>query len=182
MGYSAIREAATEAAEQPSIELLDLDRAFESMARIQGQGAERRRIELLRQLSRRGDRARAAVHHRLLLGELRQGALEGIMLEAWRRLRESARSRATRRDGGGRCDPHRASAGRTRRSGLDEYSIRLFQPVQPMLAQTAEDVAEALDDLGADMGDVALEFKLDGARVQVHKSGGDVMVIFARVE
>ena len=58
-------------------------------------------------------------------------------------------------------------------AGLDEYRIRLFQPVRcQMLAQTAEDVVEALDDLG----EAALEYKLDGARVQVHKSGEDVMV------
>lgn len=60
-------------------------------------------------------------------------------------------------------------------AGLADYEIRLFQPVQPMLAQTADDVAEALDDLG----EAALEYKLDGARVQVHKSG-DQVAIFSR--
>jgi DNA ligase-1 len=57
-------------------------------------------------------------------------------------------------------------------AGLAEYDVKLFRPVQPMLAQSAEDVEEALGDLG----EAALEFKLDGARVQVHKSGDDVMV------
>ena len=47
-----------------------------------------------------------------------------------------------------------------------------FGPVQPMLAQTAEDVGEALDDLG----EAALEYKFDGARVQVHRSGDEVRV------
>jgi DNA ligase-1 len=57
-------------------------------------------------------------------------------------------------------------------SGLDACDIRLFQPVQPMLAQTAEDVEGALHDLG----EAALEFKFDGARVQVHRSGDEVKV------
>jgi DNA ligase-1 len=57
-------------------------------------------------------------------------------------------------------------------AGVDEYAIKLFQPVQPMLAQTTEDVVEALDDLG----EAALEYKLDGARIQVHKSGDEVKV------
>jgi DNA ligase-1 len=60
-------------------------------------------------------------------------------------------------------------------AGLAPYTIQLFRPVQPMLAQTAEDVASALGDLG----EAALEFKFDGSRVQVHRSGDDV-VIFSR--
>jgi DNA ligase-1 len=59
--------------------------------------------------------------------------------------------------------------------GLAEFGIKLFQPVQPMLAQTAEDVEEAIEDLG----EAALEFKLDGARIQAHKSG-DQVAIFSR--
>ncbi len=61
--------------------------------------------------------------------------------------------------------------------GLDQYTVQLFRPVQPMLAQTAEDVAGALGELGA----AALEFKFDGARVQVHKSGDDVRVFTRRL-
>jgi DNA ligase-1 len=59
-------------------------------------------------------------------------------------------------------------------AALAQYDVQLFRPVQPMLAGTADDVVEALADLG--LGDAALEFKLDGARVQVHRSGGDVVV------
>jgi ATP-dependent DNA ligase I len=55
---------------------------------------------------------------------------------------------------------------------LSRYDVQLFRPVQPMLAQTAEDTDEAI----ADLGEAALEYKLDGARVQVHRSGNDVRV------
>jgi DNA ligase-1 len=57
-------------------------------------------------------------------------------------------------------------------AGLEGCDIQLFRPVQPMLAQTAEDVEGALHDLG----EAALEYKFDGARVQVHRSGDDVRV------
>jgi DNA ligase-1 len=52
------------------------------------------------------------------------------------------------------------------------FDVQLMRPIQPMLAQTAEDVENAL----ADLGEAALEFKMDGARIQVHKSGDDVAV------
>src|SRR6185369_14098406 len=55
---------------------------------------------------------------------------------------------------------------------LERFSIRLMQPVLPMLAQPAEDVAAAM----AELGTALLEWKLDGARVQVHKAGDDVKV------
>ena len=56
--------------------------------------------------------------------------------------------------------------------GLARFALRVFQPVQPMLAQPAEDVADALERLGT----AAFEWKLDGARVQAHKSGGEIRV------
>src|SRR2546427_444906 len=56
--------------------------------------------------------------------------------------------------------------------GLDQYDVQLFRPVHPMLAQTAEDAAAAIHDLGQ----ASLEFKFDGARVQVHRSGDEVLV------
>jgi len=57
-------------------------------------------------------------------------------------------------------------------TGLDAYDVRLFRPVQPMLAQTAEDAESAIGELG----EAALEWKLDGARIQVHRSGDEVLV------
>src|SRR5947207_7927488 len=58
-------------------------------------------------------------------------------------------------------------------AGLSRFDIRLFHPVQPMLASTAEDVEDAL----ATLGRAALEYKLDGARMQAHKSGSDVRIL-----
>jgi DNA ligase-1 len=112
----------------------------------------------------------------LLLGELRHGALEGIMLEAVAKAAKLPpdRVRHAAMVAGDVTAIARAVIERGE-AGLADYDIRLFQPVQPMLAQTAEDVEEALDDLG----EAALEFKLDGARIQAHKSG-DQVAIFSR--
>src|SRR6185295_19569690 len=62
------------------------------------------------------------------------------------------------------------------RAGLDRFRLTIFTPLQPMLAQPGEDLDEALDRLG----EAALEYKIDGARVQVHKEGDEVRV-FSRL-
>jgi DNA ligase-1 len=56
--------------------------------------------------------------------------------------------------------------------GLARFRLRLLAPVQPMLAETSADVAEAL----AELGEAAIEWKLDGARVQAHRDGDEVRV------
>ena len=62
-------------------------------------------------------------------------------------------------------------------AGLSALAVQLFQPVLPMLAGSAEDVDEAL----AELGEAALEYKLDGARVQIHRSGDEVRVYSRRL-
>ena len=62
-------------------------------------------------------------------------------------------------------------------AGLSRFDVELFRPLQPMLAQTCDTASEALVQLGAsDTGGSVLDYKLDGARIQVHKRGGDVQV------
>jgi DNA ligase 1 len=175
-GYSVVREAGVEPAVESSLEVIEVDRAFQGIAELQGAGSERRRIELVRHLLARANRAEQEFITGLLVGELRQGALEGIMLEAVAKASgvATAAARHAAMVAGDVTAIARTLLERGE-AGLAAYEIRLFQPLQPMLAQTAEDVAEALDDLG----EAALEFKLDGARVQVHKSG-DQVVVFSR--
>jgi DNA ligase-1 len=57
-------------------------------------------------------------------------------------------------------------------AALGQFGVQLFRPLQPMLAQSAEDVSDAL----AQLGRGAFEYKLDGARIQVHKQGSDVRI------
>jgi DNA ligase-1 len=110
---------------------------------------------------------------RLLFGELRQGALEGVLAEAVARAADLPADRIRRAAMmAGSLGPVASAALAGGDRNLSDFSLRLFQPVQPMLAESAADVEEAL----ADTGEASLEYKLDGARIQVHKSGDDVRV------
>src|SRR3989449_6509692 len=109
------------------------------------------------------------------MGELRQGALEGLVAEAVARaagLEAGAVRRATMLVADlGRV----AHAALTRgAAGLTSFRVELFRPLQPMLAQAADDVGDALTRLGE--GQAAFEYKLDGARIQVHKARDEVRV------
>ncbi len=176
IGYATLRDATPSAAEEASLEILQVDRTLEELAAVQGAGSETRRRELLNRLLARSTRQEQHFLTGLLMGELRQGALEGIMLDALRRASgiSAERIRRAAMMAGGAAAIARAVLEK-REAGLSQFDIRLFRPVQPMLAQTADDVNDALHELG----DAALEYKFDGARVQVHKSG-DQVVVFSR--
>ncbi|HEX2463641.1 MAG TPA: ATP-dependent DNA ligase, partial [Thermoanaerobaculia bacterium] len=110
---------------------------------------------------------------RLLGGELRQGALEGVMEEGIIAASGLPKQRVRH------AIMVAGAAGEVARAaleqgepGLDRFGVRLFRPLQPMLASPCDDVAEGMEKLG----EAALELKLDGARVQVHKEGADVAV------
>jgi DNA ligase-1 len=115
---------------------------------------------------------------RLVLGELRQGALEGVMVEAIARAADAPASVVRRALMFSGALPEIATAALSEgREGLAGFSIRLFRPVQPMLAGTAEEVGKALDRFET----AELEYKLDGARVQVHRAGDEVRVYTRRL-
>lgn len=173
IGYSTLRNAVGPPAQTASLEIVDVDRAFAELSTIAGSGSEARRRELLQKLYSRATADEQQFLTGLLGGELRQGALEGIMLDALAKasnLPAAKIRRAAMMAGGG---PTIARAiFEHGEAGLGQFDIQLFRPVQPMLAGTAEDVSDALDELG----EAALEYKFDGARVQVHKSGDEVAV------
>ena len=159
---------------QPALHLRDVDEAFTQIAAVKGSGSAATRQQQLRDLLGRATRAEQDFIGRLLFGELRQGALEGVLVEAV--ARASGVDAASLRRAvmmAGALAPVARAALVNGEAGLADFGVRLFQPVQPMLAQPASDVNEALDQLHSD---VSLEWKLDGARIQVHKSGADVRV------
>lgn len=176
VGSAMLEESAAAPAERPQLSLADVDRTFEAIRSARGPGAPARKRELLRDLFGRATEAEQQFLRSLLLGELRQGALEGVMLEGVARASGVAEPRLRRAVmvAGDLGTVAQAVLARGE-AGLAGFSLQLFRPVQPMLAQTAGDVAEALEELG----EAALEFKLDGARVQAHKSGDEVR-IFSR--
>jgi DNA ligase-1 len=177
IGYATLRAAQSgSAAATPTLTLADLDRTLDWLLGVRGKGAGAERARLLQELFARATADEQDFLVRLLLGELRQGALEGLMAEAVARasglpLDEIRRAVMTVGDIG---TVARAALGEGR-TGLARFAVQLFRPIRPMLAQPAEDVADALDTLGR----AAFEYKLDGARIQVHK-GGDEVRVFSR--
>jgi len=176
IGYATLREAKGPAAESGNLDILEVDRILQEVAGLRGPGSEQRKRELLNRMLTRATENEQKFLVSLLGGELRQGALEGVMLDALAKASglPAERVRRAAMMAGGAAGIARAVL-ENGEAGLSQFEIRLFSPVQPMLAQTAEDVADALDELG----EAALEYKFDGARVQAHKSGDEV-VLFSR--
>jgi DNA ligase-1 len=177
IGPSALRASAERAAAVPDLELAEVDHSFDELASIGGSGSSSRRSARLRALFVRATRAEQEFLLRLLAGDLRQGALAGVMIEAIA-VSTDVPVAAVRR--AAMYESNLGTIARAARdagaAGLNRFQLELMTPVDPMLAQTAKDVDEALEMLG---GDVAFEWKMDGARIQVHKQG-DLVRIFTR--
>jgi DNA ligase 1 len=179
IGWATIQAALPEsAADEPSVSLAELDAGLGRIAAAAGPGSAGERQRLLRELLLRLTGPEQRFLGALLVGELRQGALEGLALEAVAQA-AGVPARDVRRAAMMAGDlPAVAHAVLTRGSGaLGGFAVRLFQPVQPMLAGTAESEAQALTELG----EAGLEYKLDGARVQIHKQGDDVRIYSRRL-
>ena len=173
VGYASISGASGAHAEHPALQILDVDRRLDELTRVSGAGSERRRRELLVNTFSRATAEEADFLKRLMVGELRQGALEGIMLDGIAKASGISPDRVRRAAMMAGSVPAIAEAVFERgESGLAQFDLQLFRPVQPMLAGSADDITEALGDLG----EPALEYKFDGARIQVHKSGHQVAV------
>jgi len=174
IGYAALKDALAAApASAPRLTLAQVDEALARLAQVKGEGSAAERARLLADLFAGAVAPEQDFLARLLLGELRQGALEGIMLDAIAKAvnlpPERVRAAAMRAGG----LPAVAEAALTEgESGLARFALEVFRPVQPMLAQPAGDIADAIERLGR----AAFEWKLDGARVQAHKSGGQIRV------
>jgi len=171
LGYATLQSAMGGPAAAPGLAVRQVDGAFEQLKRVKGKGAAGQRTAQLRTLFSKATTEEQDFLLRLIVGELRQGALEGVMLEAVAAAAgvPAAEIRRAATFAGGIAPVARAALGG---AGLETFSIRLMRPVLPMLAQSAEDVAGVLKDLGTAL----FEWKLDGARIQVHKSGNDVRV------
>jgi DNA ligase-1 len=162
------------------LELGEVDAAFARIAAAAGAGSTAERVRLLRELLARaaaGGGAEAEFLVRLVFGELRQGALAGLMAEALAAAAAIPAGEVRRALMLAGDLPAVAQAALTLgRPGLARFRLQLFRPLQPMLAQPAADASEALERLG----EAAFEVKLDGARVQIHKADGLVRVYSRR--
>src|SRR5581483_4603986 len=175
VGWASVRRATLDqrdraAAGEPSITIGEVDRALTELAATTGDGSVAARAALLDGLLARASRAEADFVADLLTGGLRQGALEGVMAEAVAKA-AGVPAAAVRRACmlAGDLGHAAAVALAEGRPGLEAVGLEVLRPVQPMLASTAADVAEAIAGLGLS----SVEWQLDGVRLQVQKAGGD---------
>jgi len=157
----------------PALEIREVDDTFERLAGASGAGSSASRSRILRELLGRATRDEQDFLVRLLFGELRQGALEGVLIEAVARASGIVATQIRRAAMlAGDLTPVARAALIDGQAALSRFMLTPFQPVQPMLAESAADVGEAL----AVLGDASFEYKLDGARIQAHKAGDEVRV------
>ncbi len=174
VGWSTVAAADVEPAAAPTLTIGDVDRAIDGLAGIAGPGSAAVRSAALDELLGAATEPEADFVRRLMVGELRQGALEGIVVEGVARAAEVP-ARAVRRalmlsgDLGATAEIALLRG----EPGLAEVRLEVLRAVQPMLASTATDVADALSAIG---DRAAIEWKLDGARIQVHRRADEVAV------
>jgi DNA ligase-1 len=159
--------------------LARLDEALDAVAAETGPGSAERRLRILRGLLEAADEPGRRLLVELLMGEVRQGALDGLVIEAIARA-AGLPAPAVRR--AAMYAPTLGELARAAREegavGIDRFSLRLLHPVAPMLASPAGDAEEALERLG----EAAFEYKLDGARLQVHRAGDGVRVFTRQLQ
>ncbi len=172
VGWAALR-GLPDPAGTPTLDVLDVERRLSDIGALSGAGSQAARRDALHRVFSAATAPEQDFLRRLLGGELRQGALAGVMTDAVARaadlpLADVRRAAMLRGDlpavaelalGGGAV-------------ALADVRLELGRPVGPMLAQTATSTDDALARLGG--GPAAFEWKLDGARVQVHRDGDDV--------
>jgi DNA ligase-1 len=176
LGYRSLRDLAPSADSPPqggAVTVLELDTLFQTLGALSGKGAAGERETLLSALFVRLSAGERDFVVRLILGELRQGALESIVLDALAQATQIP-SEAIRKAMlfAGNATDVAVSAFRGGAAELATFSIQLFRPLRPMLAQSAKDPAEALERTAP----AAAEHKLDGARVQLHRQGERVAI------
>jgi DNA ligase-1 len=174
VGWRTLTKLASTPAETPSLTVAALDDLLTELAGTGGAGSVARRDGLVSTLfaAATADEQRFLVQ--LLTGELRQGALEGVVLDAIAAAAEVTAPSVRRAFMLSGRLPETASTALTGgTTALDAVRLEVGRPVQPMLASPGSSLDAALADLGTD---VTVEFKLDGARIQVHRDGDDVRV------
>jgi DNA ligase 1 len=173
IGYATVYGTRAPPSAKPSLLVGDVDRAVTDIEASTGAGSVARRRELLDRVLGRATAPEADFLRRLLTGELRQGALAGLMADAVAKAAgvpgEIAR-RALMLSG----DLTRMAevAMREGEAGLRQIGFEIFRPILPMLASTSASVGEAV----AGFEQASVEWKLDGIRVQIHRRDDEVRI------
>ena len=177
VGWAALRDGFTPAA-APGLTLSEVDAAFSAIGAVAGKGSTAARKALVGELFGRATESEQRFLSGLLSGELRQGALEGVMTEAVARaasvpVAEVRRAMMLR----GSLGPVAAAALGGGSAALQAFGLEVGRPVRPMLASSATSIEEALAKAG---GTAAVEWKLDGIRIQAHLFPDGTARLFTR--
>ena len=173
VGYAAAYGTESDVATTPVLTVDEVDRAITAVEGTVGGGSAAGRRALLGDLFGRATRPESDFLKRLFTGELRQGALGGLMLDAIAKAAEVPAD-AVRRAAMLSGDPARTAeiAMTSGKEGLLGVGFEIFQPVLPMLASTAASAADAV----ASFERSSVEWKLDGIRIQIHRRGDEVRI------
>jgi DNA ligase 1 len=173
VGWRGVAATMSTPAAEPSLTVADLDGLLDQIAATSGTGSAGERSRELRDFTARATEREQSFVTRVLLGEMRTGALEGVLTDA------IARAADRSGDAVRRAAMLSGDLGETARlaltgtpAELDAVGLVVGRPILPMLAATAASASAAL----ATAGEASVEHKLDGARIQVHRSGDDVRV------
>jgi DNA ligase 1 len=173
VGWQTLRSVTAGTSDTGTLTLTEVHAALDAIAAVEGAGSQRARRERLDDLFGRATAAEGAFLRALLLGELRQGAAAGVLTQAiavaWGLDEPLVRRAAMLAGDLGVVARAGATGGE---AALRAFRLTPFRPLQPMLAGTAASLAEAL----ASSSPAIVEWKLDGARIQAHKAGGEVRV------
>jgi DNA ligase 1 len=176
LGWRGLRSL-PEPADAPRLDVEEVDAAFETLSRVAGAGSRALRDGQVTTLFARATADEQAYLRGLVTGELRQGALDALVLDAVAAA-AGVPADAVRRAAmfAGATAPVAVAALREGEGGLATFRLQVGRPVRPMLASSAADLDEALAGFAGPDGpvEVAVDCKLDGIRVQVHKDGGEV--------
>jgi DNA ligase-1 len=159
------------------LSILEVEETFEAIADTVGTGSRERKDRLIEALLSQASALEAKYLVKIFIGEMRTGFHEGLMEQAVAKafqvpLKDVQESSMIAGDIGTVAYVARIEG----KEGLHKIAFKVFRPVNLMLAQMADDVAEALEEHG---GKTAFEYKYDGARVQIHKEN-DAVRIFSR--
>ena len=171
VGWAALATVPDAAAES-SLRVAEVNETFAAMAEASGPGSQTLRASKLLDVMTRATPVEQTFLRGLLAGNLRQGALAGVMVDATAKASgvtaaEVRRATMLR----GNLPVVAEAAMREGSTALAAFQLEVGCALAPMLAQTASSAAEALKELGEH---AAFEAKLDGARIQIHKRGSEV--------
>ncbi|MCP2181134.1 DNA ligase-1 [Prauserella alba] len=173
VGWRTLRDLLGRCAPEPTLTVAEVDALLGEVAATSGSGSASRRSELLSGLLSRATQGEQDFLLRLLTGELRQGALEGVMIEAIASATDVPGDLVRRAVmiSGDLATTAAAAAGGGQ-GALRAFHLELGRPVRPMLASPADSLDQAVDGIAHPI----VEYKMDGARIQVHRDGDDVHV------